>query len=167
MPDRILTFPPFTLDLDAACLRRGRTRRPLTPKDFALLHYLVTHPGQVVSHAELLRAVWADTVVSPEVLKVRVGRLRRLLGDKVAAPTLGHAQTGAVIHGACQAAQEQLGIRAPASYVEMAGFDPIPMIAAELGDVAFADAVERGRRLSLEEAIDLIEEVSASVRHPT
>jgi DNA-binding winged helix-turn-helix (wHTH) protein len=46
----------------------------------------VTHPRQIVTHAELLQAVWADTVVSPEVLKVRIGRLRRLLGDKVAAP---------------------------------------------------------------------------------
>jgi hypothetical protein len=85
----------------------------------------------------------------------------------VAAPVIRHAETGAVIHGACQAAQEQLGIKAPASYVEMGGIDPIPLIAAELGDASFAAAVERGRRLSLEEAFDLIEEVSVALSQPT
>ena len=78
----------------------------------------------------------------------------------VLAQAIGHAETGAVIHGACQAAQEQLGIKAPASYKEMAGFDPIPAIAAALDPSTFAAAVERGRRLSLEEAIGLIEEVA-------
>ena len=85
----------------------------------------------------------------------------------VAAPMVGYAEMGAVIHGACQAAQEALGIRAPASYAEMAGMDPIPLLRAELGEVRFADAVERGRRLSLEEAFDLIEEVSASLSKTT
>jgi predicted ATPase len=80
-----------------------------------------------------------------------------------AAPLIGHAETGAVIHGACQAAQEQLGIRPPASYVEMAGVDPIPIIGAELGPETFEAAIERGRGLSLEDAIDLIDEVAASL----
>jgi DNA-binding winged helix-turn-helix (wHTH) protein len=81
-----LSFPPFTLDPTTARLWRGKKRITLSPKDFALLHYFTTHPGQVVTHAELLQAVWGATVVGSEVLKVRIGRLRRLLGDKTASP---------------------------------------------------------------------------------
>jgi predicted ATPase/class 3 adenylate cyclase len=69
-------------------------------------------------------------------------------------------------HGAVQAAKEELGIVSPSSYVEMAGVDPIPMITAELGAEACAAAVERGRRPSLEEALDVIEEVSVSLGPP-
>jgi hypothetical protein len=58
-----------------------------------------------------------------------------------------------------QAAFEQLGVRPPAGYQELAGFDPIPDIRAALGPEGFEEAVTRGRRLSLDEAVDLIEEV--------
>ena len=46
--------------------------------------------------------------------------------------------------------------------MDLAGTDPIPLIEAELGAEAFAAAVERGRRLSVEEAVDLIDEVTAT-----
>lgn len=56
------------------------------PKDFAVLHYLVTHPGQLVTKDELLRAVWAETRVGEAVLKVCMQRIRRALGDKATKP---------------------------------------------------------------------------------
>jgi len=86
MPVSLLVFPPFILDPTAARLWRGKKRIALSPKDYALLHYLVTHAGQVISQAELLQAVWSGETVSPETLKVRVGRVRALLGDKAAKP---------------------------------------------------------------------------------
>ena len=81
-----LTFPPFRLDPDNACLWRGSKRIALPPKDFAVLHYLVSHAGQLVTHAELLEAVWSDTIVSPKGLKAFVRRLRQTVGDKAAQP---------------------------------------------------------------------------------
>lgn len=79
-------FASYTLDIASACLIRRGSRIPLSPKDLAVLTYLVTHRARVVPNAELLRAVWKDTFVTPDVLKVRIARLRRLLGDAAEAP---------------------------------------------------------------------------------
>jgi predicted ATPase/class 3 adenylate cyclase len=75
----------------------------------------------------------------------------------IVAPMLGRFDVAAQVHGAAQAAHEQLGIRAPASYREIGGMDPIPGIRRALGPAGFDEAVERGRRLTLEEAVDLME----------
>jgi DNA-binding winged helix-turn-helix (wHTH) protein len=85
-PATALTFPPFRLDSDNACLWRGTKRLVLPPKDFAVLYYLATHAGQLVTHTELLKAVWPDTIVSPKGLKAFVRRLRQQLGDNAAKP---------------------------------------------------------------------------------
>jgi predicted ATPase/DNA-binding winged helix-turn-helix (wHTH) protein len=86
MSARTFRFPTVTLDVERSSLVRDGDRVPLSPKDFALLLYLVTHAGRLIPHAELLHAVWGDTFVTPEVLKVRIGRLRRLLGDAADRP---------------------------------------------------------------------------------
>jgi predicted ATPase/class 3 adenylate cyclase len=79
----------------------------------------------------------------------------------VAISMIGRPHDAAVLHGAVQAALEQMGIRPPASYVDMTGTDPIPSIRAALGEDAFDAAVDRGRRCSLEAAVDLVEEARA------
>jgi len=85
-PTTTLTFPPFRLDPANACLWRGTKRLALPPKDFAILHYLVTRAGQLVTHEDLLKAVWPDTIVSAKGLKAFVRRLRQTVGDKAAKP---------------------------------------------------------------------------------
>jgi len=85
MASTTFIFPPFRLDLNAACLWCGTKRIAVPPKDFAVLQYLVSHAGQLVTHAELLQAVWPDTVVSAKGLKVFVRRLRQVLDDNAAA----------------------------------------------------------------------------------
>jgi len=74
-------FPPFRLDPLDATLWRDDERVPLTAKNFALLSYLVTHAGRLVTHDEILDAVWAHRCVSPSVLKGAVARLRAALAD--------------------------------------------------------------------------------------
>jgi DNA-binding winged helix-turn-helix (wHTH) protein len=74
-------FPPFRLDPLDATLWRDDERVPLTAKNFALLSYLVTHAGRLVTHDEILDAVWARRCVSPSVLKGAVARLRAALAD--------------------------------------------------------------------------------------
>lgn len=86
MQGQCFDFFPFRLDLTNACLWRGTARLPLPPKDFALLHYLVTHSGRLVPVEELLRAVWPGVTVSPGVVKVRIRQIRRTLGDDPEAP---------------------------------------------------------------------------------
>jgi DNA-binding response OmpR family regulator len=71
------------LELDAARHEARRAGRPvpLTPKEFALLHYLMAHPGEVFSEGELLEHVW-DENANPfsRTVRVTVMKLRRKLG---------------------------------------------------------------------------------------
>jgi DNA-binding winged helix-turn-helix (wHTH) protein len=83
----IKEFAAFRLDTLNQCLRRrgdgGREERILlTPKAFAVLEYLVERPGRLVSHKELLRAVWPNTVVDPQAVKRHVLAVRNALGDR-------------------------------------------------------------------------------------
>jgi DNA-binding winged helix-turn-helix (wHTH) protein len=80
-------FAPFWLDAVNQCLwRRGDTgqeeRILLTPKAFAVLTYLVEHAGQLVTHDELLDAVWPDTIVEPQSVKKYILDVRTALGDR-------------------------------------------------------------------------------------
>lgn len=105
---------------------------------------------------------------------VRMSLVQRERGDAalatqffvVAALLLGQPETGAIVHGALQTALEQLGIRPPASYVELSGSDPIPVLLETLGKDRFDAALERGRRMSLEEAIDLIDAAVGALEQP-
>jgi eukaryotic-like serine/threonine-protein kinase len=80
------SFPPFRLDLVNQCLWRGETRISLMPKPFAVLAYLVEHSGRLVTHDELLAAIWPDTYVQPEVLRRYILEIRRVLGDNAETP---------------------------------------------------------------------------------
>ena len=51
-------FGRFRLDPQHACLWREAEAVVLTPKAFAVLHYLVQHPDRLVTKDELLDAVW-------------------------------------------------------------------------------------------------------------
>ena len=79
-------FGPFRLDPRNACLWRGAELVPLPPTAFALLYYLITHAGQLVTKDELFAAIWSETVVSEAVLKVRMGEVRKALGETARAP---------------------------------------------------------------------------------
>jgi pimeloyl-ACP methyl ester carboxylesterase/DNA-binding winged helix-turn-helix (wHTH) protein len=81
-----MTFGPFTLDPVSGHLFRSGTVVPLTPKAFAVLQHLVTHPGRLFSKQELLDAVWPGVFVGDAVLKVTIREIRRALGDDAHAP---------------------------------------------------------------------------------
>ncbi len=74
------------MDVEAHALWRGATRVALTRKAFEILRVLVEHAGHVVSKDTLLGAVWPDTYVHPDNVKVLVGEIRRALGDDTARP---------------------------------------------------------------------------------
>jgi len=59
----------------------------LTPKEFDLLHYLMSHPGIPVAHTKLLRAVWGEEYGQElEYLRTFVCQLRRKLETDASAP---------------------------------------------------------------------------------
>ena len=81
-----LCFGRFRLDPQGEGLWRGTEAVRLRPKSFAVLRYLVAHPGRVVTKDELLEAVWPDTVVSEAALTVCLNELRQALGETAQAP---------------------------------------------------------------------------------
>jgi DNA-binding response OmpR family regulator len=78
-----------SLKLDPAVRAVWRHNRPLTltQKEFALLEYLMRHPGEVVSQETLLEHVW-DAHVNPmtNVVRVHITSLRRKLNDDSTGP---------------------------------------------------------------------------------
>jgi DNA-binding winged helix-turn-helix (wHTH) protein len=53
----------------------------LRPKPFAVLTYLVSHAGQLITKEALFEAIWPETVVSDTVLKACIRQIRQVLGD--------------------------------------------------------------------------------------
>jgi DNA-binding winged helix-turn-helix (wHTH) protein len=82
----MLEFLPFRLDLVNWCLLRreddGRESRiNLAPKTFSILKYLAENANRLITHQELLDAIWPDTFVQQEVLSGYIRDLRAALGD--------------------------------------------------------------------------------------
>jgi two-component system phosphate regulon response regulator PhoB len=70
------------LRLDPASHRvtAGDQRLQLSPAEFKLLHFLLTHPGRVYSRAQLLDQVWGDHVyIEERTVDVHIRRLRKAL----------------------------------------------------------------------------------------
>lgn len=114
-------FECFGLDTANQCLLRNGVPIDLAPKPFAVLRYLVENPGRLITHDELLDALWPETYVQPQVLRTYMLDLRKVLGDDAGQPrfiqtlpkrgyrfvaqvaertsTAPHASTGAVPQG--------------------------------------------------------------------
>jgi DNA-binding response OmpR family regulator len=82
----------ITLDPARRVAYRGERCLSLRPKEFALLEYLLTADGRVVSAEELLVRVW-DEAADPftSTVKTTVGRLRGKLGDPPVIETVREA----------------------------------------------------------------------------
>jgi len=59
-----------------------------------VLRYLVENTGRLVTHDDLLTAVWRDVHVQPEVLKTHILAIRTALGDDSGNPTFIETQRG-------------------------------------------------------------------------
>jgi two-component system KDP operon response regulator KdpE len=58
---------------------------PLSPREFALLDLLARHAGKVLTHRQLLTAVWGPAHVEDvQYLRVYIGHLRQKLGSAAA-----------------------------------------------------------------------------------
>ena len=86
LPEPKLTFGPFRLDEASGRLYRDDVPVSLTPKAFALLHYLAARAGRLVPKRELLDALWPGVFVGDAVLKSTIREVRRTLGDTPQAP---------------------------------------------------------------------------------
>ncbi len=76
-----LTLGNLTLDYENRCVWNGGDRKDLTPKLFKLLEFFMMRPEKVLSHREIMKAVWDTSYVGDlRTLYVHVSWLRRRLG---------------------------------------------------------------------------------------
>jgi two-component system KDP operon response regulator KdpE len=77
------------IELDPARreVRKSNNFMHLTPKEFDLLHYLMSHAGLPITHGRLLNAVWgSDYRDEMEYLRTFVSQLRKKIEDEPGAP---------------------------------------------------------------------------------
>ena len=80
---QIYEFDEFRIDVSKRQLtKRNGDQIPLTPKVFDTLVYLVRHCGTVIEKDELMREIWADSVVEENNLNQNISTLRRVFGEK-------------------------------------------------------------------------------------
>jgi two-component system KDP operon response regulator KdpE len=84
-----------TIDLTARLVTRAGEEVHLTPKEYGLIAELARHPGRVITHAQLLRAVWgAGHESDVEYLRVAARGIRRKLEVDPATPLLLRNEPG-------------------------------------------------------------------------
>lgn len=75
------------IDRERFRVLRGGEELRLTPKEFELLTFLAQHPGRVLTHRTILKAVWGPYLVDqPEHLRVLVGSLRKKIEPNPSTP---------------------------------------------------------------------------------
>jgi two-component system KDP operon response regulator KdpE len=77
------------INLDERRVERGGEEIHLTPTEFNLLAELVSRPGGLLTHAQLLKRVWGPAYgTESHYLRVYIAQLRRKLGDNASEPEL-------------------------------------------------------------------------------
>jgi DNA-binding response OmpR family regulator len=77
-----LTTGDIAMDLAARTVMRGTQTIVLTPREFAVLEYLLRHPGQALSRAQIAERVWSwEFHGETNIVDVYIGYLRRKLDE--------------------------------------------------------------------------------------
>jgi two-component system OmpR family response regulator len=90
-PERpsVLAVGDLTLDPSTRVVRRNGNEIALTPREFGLLHFLMRHPGDVLSKAAIVQSVWDMNYDGDEnVVEVFVGYLRRKIDQPFGTHTI-------------------------------------------------------------------------------
>jgi DNA-binding response OmpR family regulator len=91
----LLTVEDITLDTKTFEVKRGKTRIPLSSKEYALLEYLMRHHNQVVTKEQIINNVWNyDANVLPNSVEVYIKHLRDKVDSLVPDQPLIHTVRG-------------------------------------------------------------------------
>jgi two-component system KDP operon response regulator KdpE len=83
----VLDVGDFRLDLENRSVVVKGVEVHLTPKEYDLMVFLVSHPDKVLTHRTLLAAIWGgDSVEQTEYLRVFIGQLRKKIEPNPATP---------------------------------------------------------------------------------
>ena len=79
--DRLVTGS-IAMDLGARTVTHGTDPVTLTPREFAVLEYLLRHPGQALSRTQIAEGVWSwEFHGESNIVDVYIGYLRRKLDE--------------------------------------------------------------------------------------
>src|SRR4030095_9963540 len=85
---RTLSAGRLGLDIAARRVTVDGAEAALTPKEFALLAYLMTPPGDAFTKEQLMRRVWGWDFGDTSTVTVHVRRLREKLEDDPSDPRI-------------------------------------------------------------------------------
>jgi two-component system KDP operon response regulator KdpE len=86
-PSEPIVRGDLLIDRERFRVSRGGEEVRLTPKEFELLTFLAQHPGRVLTHRAILKAIWGPHAVDqPEHLRVLVGALRKKIEPNPSSP---------------------------------------------------------------------------------
>ncbi|HET7124633.1 MAG TPA: response regulator [Bradyrhizobium sp.] len=74
----VLRTADIEIDNVRHCVTRADAQIKLTPKEFELLSFLAKHAGKVVTHRQILTAIWGPAhAADTQYLRVYIGQLRQ------------------------------------------------------------------------------------------
>jgi two-component system, OmpR family, KDP operon response regulator KdpE len=74
----VLRTADIEIDNVRHCVTRADAQLKLTPKEFELLSFLAKHAGKVVTHRQILTAIWGPAhAADTQYLRVYIGQLRQ------------------------------------------------------------------------------------------
>ena len=83
----VFEFGKIRVDLGKRIVERGREPLHLTPIEYRLLVYLITHPDSVLTHRQLLNSVWGPSHSDDShYVRVYMGMLRKKIEDDPSQP---------------------------------------------------------------------------------
>ena len=85
-PDAAFRIASWTVEPRLHRVSDGESSRRLEPKVMRVLTCLAARPGELVTRAELMDAVWGDVHVGEDPLNRAIAELRKLFGDRARDP---------------------------------------------------------------------------------
>lgn len=83
----ILTCGGLTVDLNTRRVTLNGQEIKLTPNEYEILKVLIKHAGRVLTHKQILQAVWGNEYgTDTQYVRVYIGQLRRKIEDDPARP---------------------------------------------------------------------------------
>lgn len=91
----VIEFGDVRVDLTARRITKAGAEVHLTPIEYRLLMALLSHPGKVLTHRQLLKEVWGPAYIDQtHYLRIYMGHLRQKLEDDAARPQFLFTETG-------------------------------------------------------------------------
>lgn len=78
IPEPVFVSTGLKVDLGSRCVTVNKVEISLTPTEYDILRFFVTHAGKVLTHSQILKQVWGMTnLEQPHALRVNISNLRR------------------------------------------------------------------------------------------